>query len=188
MNTGPPNGTYGSRPPGHVGASPAPPQMTAAPDRRGYSQPDRASPAPPIVVVSPDAMPDANIRNQAPGPERTSLGDVPRAGTITRLRGQTPRDTIPIIGKPPRKQRSSRFVPSEKVEIERLPPFGGELYRDYLGDTIFSNFASMQRHRPKSEQSFSSGNCASAGSFSISTMPALSSRASRSKRRRSRRC
>ncbi|KAH8114936.1 hypothetical protein DFH11DRAFT_1761815 [Phellopilus nigrolimitatus] len=30
---------------------------------------------------------------------------------------------IPIIGKPPRKQRSSRFVPSEKAEIKRPPPF-----------------------------------------------------------------
>jgi serine/threonine-protein phosphatase 2A regulatory subunit B' len=36
-----------------------------------------------------------------------------------------PKDTIPIVGKPPRKQRSSRFVVTEKVEIERLPPFLG---------------------------------------------------------------
>lgn len=28
-----------------------------------------------------------------------------------------------MVGKPPRKQRSSRFVVTEKVEIERLPPF-----------------------------------------------------------------
>lgn len=40
---------------------------------------------------------------------------------MNRLRG--PKDTIPIVGKPPRKQRSSRFVVTEKVEIERLPPF-----------------------------------------------------------------
>lgn len=30
---------------------------------------------------------------------------------------------IPV--KPPRKQRSSRFVITEKVEIEKLPPFMG---------------------------------------------------------------
>ncbi|KAL5489850.1 RTS1 [Sanghuangporus weigelae] len=126
VNTGPSNGAYVSRPPVHVGATPAPAQVAAAPDRRGYVQPDRASPAPPIVVVSPDAMSDANSRNQAPNTERTSLGgDIPRAGTgtLNRLRSQTPRDTIPIIGKPPRKQRSSRFVPSERVEIAYLPSF-----------------------------------------------------------------
>jgi serine/threonine-protein phosphatase 2A regulatory subunit B' len=41
-----------------------------------------------------------------------------------RLR-MTPQDTIPMIGKPPRKQRSSRFVVNEKIEIEKLPPFNG---------------------------------------------------------------
>ncbi|ETW85798.1 hypothetical protein HETIRDRAFT_379932 [Heterobasidion irregulare TC 32-1] len=46
----------------------------------------------------------------------------PRASTLNRLRSG-PKDTIPIVGKPPRKQRSSRFVVTEKVEIERLPPF-----------------------------------------------------------------
>ena len=47
--------------------------------------------------------------------------------TPPRLRGlrQGPKDTIPMVGKPPRKQRSSRFVVTEKVEIERLPPFMG---------------------------------------------------------------
>lgn len=48
----------------------------------------------------------------------------PRASTLNRLRSG-PKDTIPIVGKPPRKQRSSRFVVTEKVEIERLPPFMG---------------------------------------------------------------
>lgn len=48
----------------------------------------------------------------------------PRVGTFNRLR-TGPKDTIPMVGKPPRKQRSSRFVVTEKVEIERLPPFLG---------------------------------------------------------------
>ncbi|KIM80768.1 hypothetical protein PILCRDRAFT_515998 [Piloderma croceum F 1598] len=47
----------------------------------------------------------------------------PRAGTFTSRLRTGPKDTIPIVGKPPRKQRSSRFVVTEKVEIERLPPF-----------------------------------------------------------------
>ncbi|OCH94996.1 protein phosphatase 2A regulatory B subunit [Obba rivulosa] len=87
-------------------------------DRR-YSTPDRATPAPPIVVVSPEAPSDHNTgMDNLGGPTIP-----PRAGTLNRLRTTGPKDTIPIVGKPPRKQRSSRFVVTEKVEIERLPPF-----------------------------------------------------------------
>lgn len=110
-----------------TGHHPAP----ATPERR-YSVPDRQSPAPSIVVVGAESSQDMLLRG--PGslstPERLGLGgeggppQPPKAGTLTRLR-QGPKDTIPIIGKPPRKQRSSRFVPSEKVDIERLPPFSG---------------------------------------------------------------
>ncbi|KAJ3473882.1 hypothetical protein NLI96_g12775 [Meripilus lineatus] len=90
------------------------------PERR-YTAPDRASPAPPIVVVSPDASTE---RHQQ---ERHSLGlegpaTPPRANSLNRLR-TGPKDTIPIVGKPPRKQRSSRFVVTEKVDIAQLPPF-----------------------------------------------------------------
>jgi len=76
------------------------------------------APAPPIVVVSPDPSPPEII-------ERTSLTGEPvppRNSTLNRLRSG-PKDTIPV--KPPRKQRSSRFVITEKVEIEKLPPFMG---------------------------------------------------------------
>lgn len=100
-------------------------------DRSGrFSQTDRSSPAPPIVVVSPDSQGDAvsagGRGGYMGGQERMSLnpGEPPRQTPLNRLR-QTPKDTIPIIGKPPRKQRSSRFIPSERVEIERLPPFTG---------------------------------------------------------------
>ncbi|TFK55149.1 protein phosphatase 2A regulatory B subunit [Heliocybe sulcata] len=91
----------------------------------------RAPAAPPIVVVSsdPEGMPRNGIHGS---PERSSTGlepltgpggaTPPRAGTLNRLR-TGPKDTIPIVGKPPRKQRSSRFVVTEKVEIERLPAF-----------------------------------------------------------------
>ncbi|KAI0065428.1 protein phosphatase 2A regulatory B subunit [Artomyces pyxidatus] len=90
---------------------------------------DRTSPAPPIVVVSSDPSEPPSRPGSFGSPERTSLGleplgpgGVPRANTLNRLR-TGPKDTIPIVGKPPRKQRSSRFVVTEKVEIERLPPF-----------------------------------------------------------------
>ena len=127
VSTASSNGPYTTRSSGHASAGSASGQAPAPPDRR-FSQPDRASPAPPIVVVSPDAHSEANARGSGYlVQERTSLGDVPRAGTINRLRSQTPKDTIPIIGKPPRKQRSSRFVPSEKAQIERLATFSGEL-------------------------------------------------------------
>lgn len=87
--------------------------------------PDRAGAAPPIVVVSPDATAEAQDRL---GGGDTAGGPLtpPRAGTLAN-RGLRPgpKDTIPISGKPPRKQRSSRFVVNEKVEIERLPAFSG---------------------------------------------------------------
>ncbi|KAG2020411.1 protein phosphatase PP2A0 B subunit gamma isoform [Coprinopsis cinerea AmutBmut pab1-1] len=91
-------------------------------DRR--SAPDLTQTAPPIVVVSSDPAQDRPNHAQ----DRHSLGldhsspTPPRNTTLNRLRA-APKDTIPIVGKPPRKQRSSRFVVTEKVEIERLPPF-----------------------------------------------------------------
>jgi serine/threonine-protein phosphatase 2A regulatory subunit B' len=42
---------------------------------------------------------------------------------MSRLRANA-KDTILIVGKPPRKQRS-RFVITEKIDIERLPPLMG---------------------------------------------------------------
>lgn len=68
-------------------------------------------------------------------PERTLGPDgqptPPKVGQMNRLRG--PKDTIPAVGKTPRKQRSSRFYVTEKVEIEKLPSFAG----------MFSFFCSM---------------------------------------------
>ncbi|VDC02778.1 unnamed protein product [Peniophora sp. CBMAI 1063] len=88
------------------------------------------STTPPLVVVHPDAS-DPARQSGFGSPERSSLGlDGPagpplipaRANTLNRLR-TGPKDAITMVGKPPRKQRSSRFVVNEKVEIERLPPF-----------------------------------------------------------------
>ncbi|MCO5573880.1 hypothetical protein L7F22_027655 [Adiantum nelumboides] len=66
-----------------------------------------------------------------PGGLTTTEGATPpKIGTLNRLRqggsiAQGPKDTIPITNKtPPRKQRSSRFHVTEKVELEKLPNFG----------------------------------------------------------------
>jgi serine/threonine-protein phosphatase 2A regulatory subunit B' len=60
----------------------------------------------------------------------------PKVGTLNRLRQgpstSTPKDTIPITSKtPPRKQRSSRFHVTEKVELEKLPHFNGTYPRRF---------------------------------------------------------
>ena len=104
---------------------------------------DKTSPAPPLVVISgaqgpggPNSEMPSDPITHSPGalargfgsPERMLGPDgqptPPRAGPLNRLRG-TPKDTIPIAGKTPRKQRSSRFYVTEKVDIEKLPNFLG---------------------------------------------------------------
>ncbi|GJJ12086.1 hypothetical protein Clacol_006327 [Clathrus columnatus] len=92
---------------------------------------DRGSPAPPIVVVSPDPQGEtipsgrgslhSSDRNLQPGD-----GTLTRNTPLNRLRTATPKDTIPVVGKPPRKQRSSRIVVTEPAEIERLPKVPAE--------------------------------------------------------------
>ncbi|KAL0242344.1 hypothetical protein I308_105973 [Cryptococcus tetragattii IND107] len=98
---------------------------------------DKTSPAPPLVVISGAPQPPS-INSEMPSdpiphsphgrygsPERTLGPDgqptPPKVGQMNRLRG--PKDTIPAVGKTPRKQRSSRFYVTEKVEIEKLPSF-----------------------------------------------------------------
>ncbi len=90
---------------------------SATADRR-YVTPGGVGAAPPIVVVSPDASGEDRLGGEPGGPITP-----PRLGA--RGLRPAPKDTIPISGKPPRKQRSSRFVVNEKVEIERLPAFSG---------------------------------------------------------------
>ncbi|KAF8436776.1 phosphatase 2A regulatory B subunit-domain-containing protein [Boletus edulis BED1] len=105
---------------------PAPPQ-SSTPERGCNS--NQSSPINPSVLVRSDSVPDLAPQSQFGSPERTSLGiDLPasnatprRANTLNRCRSG-PRDTIPVIS-PPRRQRSSRFVVTERVDIERLAPF-----------------------------------------------------------------
>ncbi|KAF8122875.1 phosphatase 2A regulatory B subunit-domain-containing protein [Boletus edulis] len=113
--------------------SSAPPPPSSTPERRYNSV--QPSPIPPIVVVNLDPAPDpasdpAPRSGQFGSPERTSLGlNLPgsnvtpaRPSTLNRLLSG-PRDTIPIVGQSPRRQRSSRIIVNERFEIELLAPF-----------------------------------------------------------------
>ena len=150
--------------------------------QRGYVTQDRAAPAPPIVVVSPDSSSEPI--------ERRSLGDgpatPPRANTLNRLR-TGPKDTIPIVGKPPRKQRSSRFVITEKVEIEKLPPFLGTFQVIRRGLQYNLPFVNQKRLLTN-DHNCSLENCTNARFSSTSMTPTLSSKESRSRRRHYMKC
>ncbi|KAF9264816.1 protein phosphatase 2A regulatory B subunit [Marasmius fiardii PR-910] len=116
------NGASSSASNNNSGPPPPPPKPSshsAASTNTSHSQ----NLSPPILVVSPDQSQAQDSRPQhAQQQSPSNPANPPRATPISRLRAG-PRDTIPIVGKPPRKQRSSRFVVTEKVEIERLPPF-----------------------------------------------------------------
>jgi hypothetical protein len=164
---------------------------SVAPDRRHSAE--HASPSPPIVVVSPDGGPSepAHRAGHYGSPEGRSLGldhsaTPPRATNLNRLRSG-PKDTIPIVGKPPRKQRSSRFVVTEKVEIERLPPFLGVSSIHRSTHLTLITFL-VKKRRPTNAPNCSSRNFINAVSCSILTMQVQNSRGSRSKRRLCTRC
>ena len=172
-------------------APPSAQPQTSAPERRYNSN---QSSIPPIVVVNSDPAPDPAPRSgQFGSPERTSLGldlpgsnaTPPRANTLNRLRSG-PRDTIPIVGKPPRKQRSSRFVVTERVEIERLAPFAGLFLFSAL--LLFLLTISHQKCPLPKGLSFLSRNSTNVVCYSTSTMPARSSEVNKSKHRRCMKC
>lgn len=81
------------------------------------------SPQPPItpsiVVATSEASPSTatSMSSQKPADNK----EVPKSGPINRLKN-SPKDSIPV-SKVPRRQRSSRFHASEKVELEKLPTF-----------------------------------------------------------------
>lgn len=174
-------------------AQPPPPAQSSAPDRRYNS--NQSSPIPPIVVVSSDPAPDPTPRSGPFGsPERTSLGldlpgsnaTPPRANTLNRLRSG-PRDTIPIVGKPPRKQRSSRFVVTEKVDIERLAPFTGWFFFSTFLSILFLT-TSHQRSLLLKGPSSSSRSLLNVVYYSILTMPAPNSKVNKLKPRLCTKC
>ncbi|PWO00566.1 protein phosphatase 2A regulatory B subunit [Tilletiopsis washingtonensis] len=91
----------------------------------GTSSPPPAGATVPTLGLGPSSGAGAGA-GLAPG----DLATPPKAGALNRLRQGAggaggPKDTIPITSKtPPRKQRSSRFHVTEKVELEKLPNFG----------------------------------------------------------------
>lgn len=131
-----------------------------SPHSRGFGSPERS--------LGPDGNPTP-----------------PRAGPLQRLRGG-PKDTIPIVGKAPRKQRSSRFYVSDKVEIEKLPSFSGALPAHRTYAVIQAD--DSQRSDQRSVMTFLSGNCNSARSSLISMTLVQSYRANKSRRRLCTRC
>ncbi|KAG7092323.1 Serine/threonine-protein phosphatase 2A 56 kDa regulatory subunit delta isoform [Marasmius oreades] len=114
------NGASSSAANSNAGPPPPPPKPASQPATSNASHSQTLSP--PILVVSPDQSQTQDPRSQHAQHSASNPATPPRATPISRLRAG-PRDTIPMVGKPPRKQRSSRFVVTEKVEIERLPPF-----------------------------------------------------------------
>ena len=57
-----------------------------------------------------------------PSKDKKTVGkEMPKTGPIDRVKN-APKDTIPL-SKAPRRQRSSRFHVSERVELEKLPAF-----------------------------------------------------------------
>jgi hypothetical protein len=85
----------------------------------------------------------------------------PKAGQLGKLR-QGPRDTIPIVGKSPRKQRSSRFHVTEKVHLEKLPGFNGQSLPSplplNLAHPLLRPFHDEQKSDRKNEPTCSLGN------------------------------
>ena len=75
------------------------------------------APAHPIVVVSPDPSPPETIEWLS----STGKPALPRQSALNKLLSGH-KDMIPL--KPPHKQWSSRLVITERVEIEKFPPFG----------------------------------------------------------------
>ncbi|KAG9019660.1 hypothetical protein FRB90_012006 [Tulasnella sp. 427] len=115
------------------------PAGAANPERRypaagpnGSSNLNGLPAAPPSIVVSTSTeMPSDPMPLQSPLGKSMGAETPPRASTLNRLRSPqgTPKDTIPLV-KPPRKQRSSRFVTPERVDIEKLPSFSEVAHTD----------------------------------------------------------
>jgi serine/threonine-protein phosphatase 2A regulatory subunit B' len=100
--------------------------------RSSYASPDRSN-LTPIAGQNADLSPNS-ANTQHPGTAaHPSTMQPPKAGPLNRLRiggiTGTPggKDGTPIgtVGKSPRKQRSSRFHVTEKIELEKLPNFMG---------------------------------------------------------------
>ena len=117
----------------------------------------------------------------------TSTGNTPpTAGPINKPRqaGGGPKDTIPMA-KTPRKQRSSRFHVTERVELERLPGFMGAFAFAGSGHTELMPCDVAQRFRCTNATSSSFRSCTSAQSCLTSTTPRPILEGSRSRRLRS---
>ncbi|KAI8801527.1 phosphatase 2A regulatory B subunit-domain-containing protein [Cladochytrium replicatum] len=79
----------------------------------------KESPTPSKLAPKKDDMNlDAPVPQHSPSSLVKPGGEVPKSGPLNRLKN-TPKDAIPI-SKTPRRQRSSRFHVTERVELEKL--------------------------------------------------------------------
>ena len=104
------------------------PTSSSGPSGLGQALPSGAISPPPstatqVANAEQPATPPRGLTGAA-GSAAGAVGKMKAASAQAQAQG-TPKDTIPL-SKTPRKQRSSRFHVTEKVELERLPGFLGE--------------------------------------------------------------
>ncbi|KAJ8331263.1 serine/threonine-protein phosphatase 2A 56 kDa regulatory subunit delta isoform [Batrachochytrium dendrobatidis] len=73
-----------------------------------------------VVMVSRNSA--TSSTNTAPMMHKVDKLEVPKSGALNRIKNGAGKD-IPVSTKAPRRQRSSRFHITEKVELEKLPVF-----------------------------------------------------------------
>ncbi|KAJ3194095.1 Serine/threonine-protein phosphatase 2A 56 kDa regulatory subunit delta isoform [Irineochytrium annulatum] len=115
-----------------IAAAPTPVQPK--PDRSPPLKPKESAAAKPVAPVKPEAvLPSGPPLNNMPKEMLKVAGgaaahkpapdnrEMPKSGALNRLKN-SPKDAIPI-SKTPRRQRSSRFHVTERVELEKLVSF-----------------------------------------------------------------
>ncbi|KAI8816176.1 phosphatase 2A regulatory B subunit-domain-containing protein [Fimicolochytrium jonesii] len=75
---------------------------------------------PPIITTRKEDTTKMDLQTST-GAHKGGDKEIPKSGPLNRLKN-TPKDTVPI-SKAPRRQRSSRFHVTERVELEKLPGF-----------------------------------------------------------------
>ncbi|KAJ1550148.1 Serine/threonine-protein phosphatase 2A 56 kDa regulatory subunit delta isoform, partial [Nowakowskiella sp. JEL0078] len=110
-------------PPSKSSVAPAPSALTKAftpaakPKEVSKSKKDDPENSPQSVLNTNNMSQKDSLKPPTVG-QRPADRDIPKSGPLSRLKN-TPKDNIPI-SKTPRRQRSSRFHVSERVELEKL--------------------------------------------------------------------
>ncbi|XJO77879.1 hypothetical protein BDV3_002403 [Batrachochytrium dendrobatidis] len=102
---------------------PAIPSVVPAPQKNSLVAQSTVPVAPKmddVVMVSRNSA--TSSTNTAPMMHKVDKLEVPKSGALNRIKNGAGKD-IPVSTKAPRRQRSSRFHITEKVELEKLPVF-----------------------------------------------------------------